>query len=190
MGTRLKIGRCLLHTFVILASLLIVVVSITSANEEPLTNETIITLSKAGLSDEALVSLIKRSRTNFDLSPDSLVNLKQAGVSNTIIEAMLGVGEAPSNGGLSTSGKSKEAQLLPTAYGIYAVDENQIYELKPAQVTTKMGLIVGGSSDRGMAMDGLSGEPPLNFKKPSFIVYKQNVDVNTIHLVNWSIPAL
>lgn len=165
----------------ILASLLFLIVSSTSANEEPLTNETITTLVKAGLSDAAIVSLIQRSRTKFDLTPEAIVNLKQAGVSNTIIEVMIGVGKVSSNHGVQTTGSS-EVQPLPTAYGIYAVDENQIYELKPAQVTTKMGLIVGGSSDRGMAVDGLSGEPSLNFKKPNFIAYKQNVDVNTIHL--------
>jgi hypothetical protein len=56
---------------------------------ESLTNETIITLVKAGLSEENVIATINEaSATNFDLSANAQVQLIQAKVTNRIISAM------------------------------------------------------------------------------------------------------
>jgi len=59
---------------------------------KPLTNNDIISLARAGLSDAVIVSAIQKSPTQFDLGPEALINLKKAGVSNTVIETMIGGG--------------------------------------------------------------------------------------------------
>jgi hypothetical protein len=59
---------------------------------KPLTNDDIISLAKAGLSDAVIVLAIQKSPTQFDLGPEALINLKKAGVSNTVIETMIGGG--------------------------------------------------------------------------------------------------
>jgi hypothetical protein len=145
-----------------------------------LTNESIISLVKTGLSDTAIISLIQKSPTQFDLSPESLVRLKGAGVSNSVIEAMIGSQSLPAN--------SEKASLIPTAYGFYVVDEGQLRELKPSPVITKIGLQPGGPRSRlaGSAMDGFAGEPPFSIasQAPIFIVYQQNVNPNDFHLAN------
>jgi hypothetical protein len=66
-----------------------------------LTNGDIISLTRAGLSDEVIISTIQRSQQNFDLAPEALIALKKSGVSNKVIEAM--VGGLPSSGGESTA---------------------------------------------------------------------------------------
>lgn len=164
----------------ILSSQFYLVVNTTSADEKMLTNETIITLAKSGLSDETIIALIKKSQTEFDLSPESLIKLRQAGVSNNIIEAMLGIASSEH----VKSNDDKTSQILPTAYGIYAVDGHRIYELRSTRVESKMGLVVGGRSNRGMAVDGVSGEPTIMLKSqmPSFIVYRRNVNVDYIYI--------
>jgi hypothetical protein len=58
--------------------------------QEVLTNDAVVAMKKAGLSDGVIVAKIRSSQTKFDLSSTSLVNLKQAGLSDQIIEAMLG----------------------------------------------------------------------------------------------------
>jgi hypothetical protein len=53
-----------------------------------LTNEGIITLAKAGFDELFIVQRIHTSRTRFDTSVDGLVALKQAGVSEELIDYM------------------------------------------------------------------------------------------------------
>jgi hypothetical protein len=70
----------------------------------PLTNNDVISLARAGLSDAVIVSTIQKSPTQFDLGPEALINLKKSGVSNTVIEAMIeGGGPSP----------AESAQVLP-----------------------------------------------------------------------------
>jgi len=57
--------------------------------EEILTNETIITLTKAGLSATIIVSKIRSSKTNFDVSTPELLRLKSENVADAVVEAMI-----------------------------------------------------------------------------------------------------
>jgi hypothetical protein len=57
---------------------------------KPLTNGDVISFVRAGLSDAVIVSVIQKSPTRFDLGPEALIKLKEAGISNTVIEAMKG----------------------------------------------------------------------------------------------------
>ncbi|MCD6317586.1 hypothetical protein J7M02_00785 [Candidatus Aerophobetes bacterium] len=59
------------------------------ATKKSLTNNDIVSLVKAGLSDKIIILLIQKSEIQFDLTPDALIELKQVGVSNAVIEAML-----------------------------------------------------------------------------------------------------
>jgi hypothetical protein len=147
-----------------------------------LTNDDIISLVKAGLSDAIIVGMIQRGPKQFDLNPESLIKLKQAGVSNTVIEAMLGTNPPSSVGEPATL-------PLPSAYGYYVVDDGQLISLEPTPVVTKMGLQVGGlgpTSVPGYAMDGFAGEPSLSLgsQSPTFILYQQNIAVDGFHLRN------
>ncbi len=54
-----------------------------------LTNDAIITMVKAGLGEEVIVGKIKVSQSQFDLSTRPVLNLKDQGVSDTIIKAMI-----------------------------------------------------------------------------------------------------
>lgn len=58
-------------------------------SEEILTNENIVTMIKAGLGEQLILSKIKTSGNQFDLSTDAIVKLKNAGVSDSIIVAMI-----------------------------------------------------------------------------------------------------
>lgn len=59
------------------------------ASAPAITNADIIKLAKAGMSDTTIVQLIQKGPDNFDTSPNALIALKQAGVSETVISAML-----------------------------------------------------------------------------------------------------
>lgn len=57
--------------------------------KRPLTNADIIRLVKSGLAEGVIISAIEANDASFDVSADALIALKQAGVSQNIIAAML-----------------------------------------------------------------------------------------------------
>lgn len=100
-------------------------ISVFGQNKPVLTNQSVIDLVKAGISDVIIITKIKSSNVNFDTSTDALINLKNNNVSNNIQTAMFERAaemqtqaaqkdtgeitlEAPENGNLSElAGKSK-----------------------------------------------------------------------------------
>jgi len=69
----------------------------TSLAQEVLTNDSVIQMVKAGLPEAVVIAKIKGTATKFDLKTDSLVNLKKAGVSDKVLEAMMAPG-SPATG--------------------------------------------------------------------------------------------
>jgi hypothetical protein len=55
---------------------------------KPMTNDTVIGLVKKGLSDEAIIEMIRTSPTRFELSSVSVGFLAQAGVRRGVVDAM------------------------------------------------------------------------------------------------------
>jgi len=61
----------------------------TALAQEVLTNQSIVEMVKAGLSERVIIAKIRTSPTNFDTRTDSLIALKKSGVSEKVIEAMM-----------------------------------------------------------------------------------------------------
>lgn len=80
-----------ISVFLIFAAILIMAVYVVA--EEILTNETIIKMVNAKLGESLIINKIKNSKTNFDLSTDAIIKLKEVGVSEKIIEALMSGGE-------------------------------------------------------------------------------------------------
>jgi len=55
---------------------------------QPLNNDSVVTLAKAGFDERFILELIRSSRTNFDTSVEGLVAMKRAGVSEDLIRMM------------------------------------------------------------------------------------------------------
>jgi hypothetical protein len=70
---------------------------------KPMTNDTVVSLVKKGLSDEAIVEMIRTSATRFDLSSVNVAFLAQAGVRRGVVDAMKA---ATSGAGTLASGDS------------------------------------------------------------------------------------
>ena len=59
--------------------------------QAPMTNQSVIDLAKAKMSDDIILSAIRGSKPSFDLSADGLIALKNAGVSDAVLQEMLRV---------------------------------------------------------------------------------------------------
>jgi hypothetical protein len=58
-------------------------------SEAPLTNAAVIKLVRAGFKEKTVIAIIRSRPSQFDLSPDRLVELKRSNVSENIILAMI-----------------------------------------------------------------------------------------------------
>jgi hypothetical protein len=64
--------------------------------QEALTNESILKLVKAGLTEDVVSGMIANQPGNYSIGADAVIELKQAGVSDKIIAAMVAKGAQPS----------------------------------------------------------------------------------------------
>lgn len=115
-----------------------------------LTNDDIIKLVRAKLSDSVVVAKIKSSPCKFDTSTDTLIKLKQDGVSDPVIQAMETCG-APgsSNPAQAASSGSAPAAGPVSEVGVYHKVGDDWRQLEPEVVNVKSGgvgksLLTGG----------------------------------------------
>lgn len=78
-----------LITFCLLAGCVIHARAQDKQNEGPLTNAEVVKLVKAGFKEKTIILIIASRAPNFDLSSDRMIQLKEKGVSENIIVAML-----------------------------------------------------------------------------------------------------
>ena len=57
--------------------------------QDVLTNDAVLKLVKAGLSEDMIVSMIKGQASNFGLSTEDIVSLKSGGAPDKVIAAMV-----------------------------------------------------------------------------------------------------
>jgi hypothetical protein len=75
-------------------------------------NESVIKLTKAGFSEDLIVTSINRSPGNYDTSVDGLIALKTAGVGSKVIQAMVTKGAEPPPTPTSTTSARPPANLV------------------------------------------------------------------------------
>ena len=120
-------GRCLLIAL-LLCLLLAPTSSLPQSHALPppvggITFEQVIKLSQSGLSDAVIIAQIKKRPQPFNLSPDELLQLKDAHVSNSVIEAMMPPSGSPAvaNPAVVTTASAGDAcnPLVDRESGIY-----------------------------------------------------------------------
>src|ERR1700746_3015925 len=72
----------------------------------PLTNQDVVRMVKAGFGDSTIVKMIESHGAAFDLSVDGLLKLKEAGVSQGVIDKMLSAGAESQPAAAAVSGNS------------------------------------------------------------------------------------
>jgi hypothetical protein len=133
------------------------------AQSEILTNSQVIALSKAGLSGEVILNKIEKSRVDFDISTNALIELKKSGVADEIIAAMLNKAEA--NKTYSTSANAAiPATPATSSNSLRSTDSillNILSEVKPATQVQPSGKILSPK-------EALATAKTIAFQKSSF----------------------
>ena len=117
-----------LFVFVLLATVCFSQASV-FAQDEVMTNSEVITLAKAGLNQSIIINKIRTSKSDFDLSTDSLIELKKAGISDEIVNAMLTAktgDKMPAQNavGMNQVKGDPNDPMSPHGYGVYLYEEN------------------------------------------------------------------
>jgi hypothetical protein len=109
--------------------------------QEVLTNQSIVEMVKAGLSERVIVAKIRTSPTNFDVRTDALIALKKNGVPEKVIEAVLSP-SAP-----AASAESSPPSSAPPAGSVAAVPP----AMSPARARPTVFQVVAGKEVELMA---------------------------------------
>ena len=97
----------------------------TAQTQKALTNADIVTMTKNGFAPSLIITAIKSSKTDFDVSAQALVDLKSAGVDQSVLEAMLSA-QAP-----QPSAAMEAARMSAVPVGSMPIDPS-----KPACTAT------------------------------------------------------
>jgi hypothetical protein len=97
--------------------------------KKPLTNADVIKMVKAGVPESVVVSSIKSSPANFDVSPDALIALHDAGLTQAEMDAVMAAGKKESSG----SSVSATAPGLPSV-NLVQGDKSNILPIERTQL--------------------------------------------------------
>ncbi len=102
----------------IIAAVMALSACVSPVHAETLTNETVLMLIKAGMGDEVIIAKIKASPSQFDLSTDKIIALKNQGVSSAVLAAMVGAPGDPHAASAALTVDSPDPQV-PHPPGVY-----------------------------------------------------------------------
>jgi hypothetical protein len=127
--------------------------------QQPLNNDAVIKLTKAGLSEDLIVSTINSQAGTYDTSTDGLIALKTAGVSDKVVTAIM----LKASGGGSTANtvSPPAASTLPAGIdevGVYYKDKIGAWTaLMPEIVNFKTGGVMKSMLTDGIVKGDLNG---------------------------------
>jgi len=107
-------ARLRLTLVLVMASLMLFTATSLTA-QEVLTNESVVALKKAGMSDSLILAKIRTSPSKFDVTTKGLITLKSAGLSDQIIEAMVSHPGTPSSASTAPAAPAASAAPAVTA---------------------------------------------------------------------------
>jgi len=152
-----------------------------------LNNDAVIKMAKGGLGDDVIVSMIKSQPGNYTVDPDTLIQLKQAGLSSAVISAMVGKNAA---GFTPAAAPAAAATPAVDEVGIYYKKDDKWVEMLPEVVTWKTGGALKSFASRGIVKGDINGHIEGKSAKTSvttpldFLIYmSENVAITEYQLL-------
>jgi hypothetical protein len=154
--------------------------------QETLTNDSIISMVKGGLSEAVVLARVRSGPANFDTSTNALLALKKAGVSDKIIEAMV---SAPKAGGATAAAPAPPPAAAPPAAvssaarssaggaaanlprdSIYYLNGSKYQELQPQVIEIETN-VAFFSQKSEVVLGNRKAETRITDKQPQFYSY-------------------
>lgn len=132
---------------------------------ETVTNERIIQLVESKLSDDLIIALINSSECAFKTDIDSVLALKQKGVSDAVLKAMVdknsgkvappSVAEGPVLE--RNSATSAKDPALPSEVGVFMLKDSELIEMEPEIVNWRTGGFLKKVATAGLTKGHVNG---------------------------------
>jgi len=146
---------------------------------ETLNNDAVIQLHKLGLGDSVIVEKIKGSTCQFDTSVGALKGLKDAGLSDAVIQAMIAAGSSSSGSSAAPTGDPNDPNA-PHQSGIWLFQQvdgkPKMTQMRPTPIDEVksgggFGVAWGGSARTRAVISGLHASLQLTDPQPVFYFY-------------------
>lgn len=127
--------------------------------QQPLTNNSVIKMVKAGLSQDVILNLINTQPSNFNLGVDQLIALKKAGVGDSLIAAMVKrtSGGAPAAAPATTTPAVSSARPIVPEIGVYYKKDGKWLDVLPEVVNWKTGGVFKSIASAGIINGDVNG---------------------------------
>jgi len=116
--------------------------------QDALTNESVVKMVKAGLSEGVVLSMVDTQPANYLVTPDNLIQLKSAGVPDRIVAAMVArnAGTAPiaPNPSVATGNPDDPMGLHYSGIYLYSRDRNGLHRMTILEQAAYQGSKTGG----------------------------------------------
>jgi hypothetical protein len=127
-----------------------------SGAQSCLSDDGVITLANEKFDDATITRMIQRHSTNFDLSVDAIVRLRQAGISEKVLQAMLAA--APDGKTVLPAGEAvfaKPVHLItasdvPDEIGVYVSLREKLVAIEPEVVNWQTGGVLKELATSGL----------------------------------------
>ena len=129
--------------------------AVLSFGQDALNNEGIIKLVKAGMSEELIVNVIRQQPGIYVLGATELVALKEAGVSEKLIAAMLDKGKTPVAPAPAVEGAKKSTSIAGN--GLFYKKGAEYFELIQEEVEWKTSGAMRNIASAGIVKKDLNG---------------------------------
>jgi outer membrane lipoprotein SlyB len=117
----------------------------------PMTNDDVIKMVKGGLGEATVIQAIKSGEPGFDTSADGLIKLKQGGVSDKVIQEIIGRGGA--GNAAPAQAKAPACPTCGTVTGIREIEKPRKVgagTAAGAAIGGVLGYAIGGHNNRGV----------------------------------------
>jgi hypothetical protein len=145
------------------------------AAQDVLTNDAVVKMTKAGLSESIVISTIQNQPGKYALKPDDLIKLKGQGVSDKIISAMLAKGSGPSSAPgpasapVTTNNPTDSDIPQNVDIGVYLKKAGNWEEALPEVVNWKTGGVIKHIASAGVVKGDVNGHIPSAHSRNSTV---------------------
>jgi hypothetical protein len=136
-----------------------------SNSQQPaLNNDGVLAMVRERFDDATIVRMIQTHSTNFDLSVDAMIRLKQAGVSQSVLQAMIAAVPDPTAGPPPAQPAVARYAPIPTApveapdeIGVYVRQKGKLVAIEPEIVNWQTGGVAKHVATLGLDREHLNG---------------------------------
>jgi hypothetical protein len=127
-----------------------------------ITNDAVVKMTKAGLAEDVILSMINTQPTQFSVTPDTMIALKKDGVSDKVIAAMVTKSQPSGGGGTANVPSPPSGALAPEntsslEVGVYFKKKEEWVEVTPEVVNWKTGGMLKTLGTGGLIKGDVNG---------------------------------